>query len=86
MTYPNWMNHAPCKGLGTMFFDETHRTVVREAQKICAECTYSSECLDYALKHEEIGIWAGTTTNERAKILRAQRKEMKKAAHYTQAV
>lgn len=86
MTYPNWMNDAPCKGKGNMFFDEVHRTVVREAKKICAECEFNSACLDYALAHDEIGVWAGTTTNERAKILRSRRKELKKAEHYTPAV
>jgi WhiB family redox-sensing transcriptional regulator len=86
MTYPNWMNDAPCKGKGDMFFDEVHRTIVREAQKICAKCEFKVKCLDYALKHEEVGVWAGTTTNQRAKILRSHRKERKKAEHYTQAV
>ena len=38
----------------------------RAAQRICAGCTVSNECLSFALEHEEIkGVWGGTTTGQR---------------------
>lgn len=82
----SWMHDAPCAGRLDMFFDETHAKVVREARKICGDCYVYERCLSYALENQEVGIWAGTTTNQRAKILREKRKEAKKANNYTRAV
>ena len=86
MKNTSWMHGAPCTGQVDMFFDETHARVVREARKICGNCELHVQCLSYALEHQEVGIWAGTTTNQRAKILREKRKEAKKANDYTKAV
>lgn len=82
----SWMTGAPCIGRLDMFFDETHARVVKEARKICGSCELHVRCLAYALEHQEVGVWAGTTTNQRAKILREKRKEAKKANNYTRAV
>ncbi len=43
-----------------------------EAKAICAECPYKLRCLEYALKNNEIGIWGGTTENERKAIRKAR--------------
>ena len=82
----SWMQGAPCIGRMNMFFDETHARVVREARKICQDCSLHVQCLQYALENQEVGIWAGTTTNQRARILREKRKEAKKANIYIKAV
>lgn len=82
----SWMKDAPCSGSINMFFDETHAKNVRAARKICDGCELHVQCLSYALERQEIGIWAGTTTNQRARILREKRKESKKANNYTRAV
>ena len=38
---------------------------------ICAECPVRVECLNYALDHDDlVGIWGGTTTDERAELRR----------------
>jgi WhiB family redox-sensing transcriptional regulator len=81
-----WRSTAPCAGKLDMFFDETHAKSVRAARKICNMCAVHVECLAYALEHQEIGVWAGTTTNQRAKILRQKRKDAKKDSNYTRAV
>jgi WhiB family redox-sensing transcriptional regulator len=75
MTNPTWMENAACKGNQEPFFDEIHMTIVREARKICAGCSVKMQCLDHAIKNKEVGVWAGTTTNERARIIRSLRKE-----------
>lgn len=80
------MKDAPCSGNIDMFFDETHAKNVRAARKICDSCIFHVECLAHALENQEIGIWAGTTTNQRARIVREKRKEAKKANNYTRAV
>lgn len=40
------------------------------ALAICARCPVSGNCLEYALKNVEVGIWGGTTTDMRRSIRR----------------
>jgi hypothetical protein len=78
----NWMSQAKCRGAGpnAIFFEETRPTSVRRARKICSACLVSAECLRFAIERQEVGIWAGTTTNQRAKMLRKQRKLKKETS------
>jgi WhiB family redox-sensing transcriptional regulator len=78
MTNTEWMNEGACKGNQEMFFDETHLKVVRAAREICASCVVKFQCLDHAIANKEVGVWAGTTTNERAKLMRKSKKESAK--------
>lgn len=57
-----------------VFFDETHRKKVNAAKKICRSCPSIKQCLEHAIKYQEHGIWGATTTNERAKFVRASRR------------
>lgn len=41
------------------------------AKAVCKTCPYTIECLTYAIKHDEIGIWGGTTDGERKNIRRS---------------
>jgi WhiB family redox-sensing transcriptional regulator len=43
-------------------------TSMKEAKKICNACTLKLQCLEYALRRNESGIWGGTTEGERRKI------------------
>ena len=45
----------------------------RGAKKICGVCEYRVDCLIFAIKHNEIGIWGGTTEGQR-KLMRKQAK------------
>lgn len=78
MTDTEWMNDGACKGRQEMFFDETHLKVVRAAREICASCVVKMKCFDHAIANKEVGVWAGTTTNERAKLMRKIKKESAK--------
>jgi WhiB family redox-sensing transcriptional regulator len=40
------------------------------AKAVCKTCPYTIECLSYAIKNDEIGIWGGTTDGERKTIRR----------------
>lgn len=42
------------------------------AKKVCSTCPYIVECLLFAVKNNEIGIWGGTTENERKEIRRGR--------------
>ena len=41
-----------------------------QAKKVCAECPYVAECLEWALKNNEIGVWGGTTERDRKALKR----------------
>jgi WhiB family redox-sensing transcriptional regulator len=42
------------------------------AKSICRSCPSSSECLEYSLHHEPLGIWGGLDETERAILRRAR--------------
>ena len=41
---------------------------LESAKKVCQECPLIRECLEYALKNNELGVWGGTTEHERKLI------------------
>lgn len=41
------------------------RERIMKAKQICAECPVITECLEFALETETLGIWGGTTEGER---------------------
>ena len=68
------MKDAACRGLDVNVFyvsDESAQWETLEmAFRICAACPVADECLEHALKHEDDGVWAGTTPNQRRGIRR----------------
>jgi WhiB family redox-sensing transcriptional regulator len=44
------------------------------ARTICQTCPVRVECLDWALRHNEIGVWGGTSEIARRRILTARRR------------
>lgn len=52
---------------------KTRRSVYmneRQAKLICKECPLINDCLAYALKYDEHGIWGGTNETERRALRR----------------
>ena len=74
-----WKENAACIGKQKLFFDDTRATLVREAKKICADCTVREQCLDHAMKFQEYGVWGGMTANERRVLKRRLKKMMRLA-------
>jgi WhiB family redox-sensing transcriptional regulator len=84
--YPNFTEHGDplCSQTNPdMFFPDEpiegnilNRNVYtfeREAKLICSSCPYNSDCLDYALKNQDLqGIWGGSTEKQRNKLRRGQ--------------
>jgi hypothetical protein len=60
---------ASCWGIDTDYFfpDENGGTTAeyRIAKTICKKCVWQDECLTYALNYRVLGIWGGTTLNQR---------------------
>jgi WhiB family transcriptional regulator, redox-sensing transcriptional regulator len=74
----DWQHRAACRGPhSAVFFPPSHfeRKDEREeretaAKAICATCTVSAPCLEYALRiREPHGIWGGLNEQERKQVL-----------------
>jgi WhiB family redox-sensing transcriptional regulator len=65
---------AACRGHNPdIFFPEDfgtpdHKKKVKLAKSICSYCPVIEKCYNHALKHEDYGIWGGTTAAERIRI------------------
>jgi len=66
----SWMDDALCVETDPeQFFPEPGGGAGRNAKRICARCEVQPECLDYALRHDDvIGVWGGLTDNERYRL------------------
>ena len=56
------------KGRGETRAEQARRT--RRARAICRDCPALNACREYALTHDETGIYAGMTEHERAQLKR----------------
>jgi WhiB family transcriptional regulator, redox-sensing transcriptional regulator len=50
--------------------------IVQAARRMCAGCPYKEPCLAWAVEHDEMGIWGGTTAKERRVHRRATQKSL----------
>lgn len=69
-TGTNWQAYGLCREVDTDLFFPGPGEPRNDAIRICGSCTVRENCLEWALKHGERGIWGGTTTSERRQILR----------------
>jgi WhiB family redox-sensing transcriptional regulator len=56
-----------------LFFPEkyTNHKAVQIAKEICGDCWMKKECFEYAVQIPNLeGIWAGTTPQERKRLLK----------------
>lgn len=66
-----WQERALCAQTDPEAFFPEKGGSTREAKRICAGCEVRSECLEYALEHDErFGIWGGLSERERRKLKR----------------
>ena len=76
MNFPD-LSRGLCREVGIEFFFPEDRgngsDTYTFARKICSGCVVKEQCLEWAIRHEDHGMWGGTTPTERRKI-RRQRK------------
>jgi WhiB family transcriptional regulator, redox-sensing transcriptional regulator len=60
-----WHEDAACAEIGTDMFFPEKGGATRPAKRICRSCGVRPECLAYALRNGERGIWGGTSEEER---------------------
>lgn len=70
MRPPTKFENPNCYGTDAeSFFPEaTHTTENEAAKRICSNCDHISECLEWALHHEDSGIWGGMTARDRGRL------------------
>lgn len=67
----DWQERALCAQTDPEAFFPEKGGSTREAKRICAGCEVRSECLEYALAHDErFGIWGGLSERERRRLKR----------------
>ena len=66
---PAWMADASCQHEGTSLFFPGKGESATAAKAICAACPARTPCLTYALETGAHGVWGGTTTQERGRML-----------------
>lgn len=71
MTYfnpPHWMRRGFCRGANPDIFQDEGDA--ETALGYCDRCMVRAECLEWALNHDETGVWGGTTESERRAVKR----------------
>lgn len=65
----DWQERALCAQTDPEAFFPEKGGSTREAKRICQGCEVQTECLEYALAHDErFGIWGGLSERERRKM------------------
>jgi WhiB family redox-sensing transcriptional regulator len=62
------MEFAACRDLPPSIFFQNDAKKDKIAAEICVECNVAQDCLEYALRHGEYGVWGGTSERQRDKI------------------
>ena len=69
-TVNDWRAEAWCRGMDPEMFFPERGDRLDMLRAICAECPVIEPCRDWALHHESLGFWGGTTEAERKRIRR----------------
>ena len=66
-----WQDRALCAQTDPEAFFPEKGGSTREAKRVCRSCEVRTECLEYALEHDErFGIWGGLSERERRRLKR----------------
>lgn len=65
-----WMDDAVCATVATELFFPVKGETSHAAKQLCASCPVATACLEYALRFDQPGIFAGTNQRERQEMLK----------------
>lgn len=66
---PEWTVDALCAQTDPEAYFPEKGGSTREAKAICRDCPVTTECLTYALEHNErYGVWGGLSERERRRL------------------
>ncbi len=86
----SWREFALCRDTDPELFFPIGTTgqalvSIDHAKRVCAECTVSRACLDYALEtNQDAGVWGGLAEEER-RVIRRQRAAAARAVRAARA-
>lgn len=85
-----WRQRAACRDMDAELFFPVGNTGValiqaEDAKRVCRSCLVSDDCLEWALTLGEIGVWGGTTEDERKTLKRRRQRAAQRAAADTPA-
>lgn len=67
----SWQARSLCAQTDPEAFFPEKGGSTREAKRVCLSCDVRTECLEYALAHDErFGIWGGLSERERRRLKR----------------
>lgn len=71
----SWKDRGACLGADLNLFlpplgerKDERRVREQEAKEICGRCAVMEQCLNWALQHNEHGVWGGTSDEDRKKL------------------
>ena len=68
----SWQAQANCMGVDPDLFFPERGASTREAKEVCRGCVVREDCLEYALRDDQLqGIWGGMSERERDRLRRA---------------
>jgi WhiB family redox-sensing transcriptional regulator len=70
---PAWMSDALCRERPDVSFFPKRGEDASAAKAVCAACLVRAECLDFAMRRDDLGshgVWGGTSPRERARLRR----------------
>jgi WhiB family redox-sensing transcriptional regulator len=68
-TEPNWRERALCAQTDPEAFYPEKGGSTRDAKRVCQSCEVRSQCLEFALAHDErFGSWGGMSERERRRL------------------
>ena len=77
----DWWHSAEClQYTGVVDFFPARGESARDAKAVCAMCAVKNDCLEYAMRFDQLcGVWGGMSERERRQ-LRRERKHSRLAA------
>lgn len=67
----DWRHDAACRAIPPETFFPLGEPGEDKAKAVCAGCPVRDRCLDWALAHEDFGVWGGLAEDERRALKRA---------------
>lgn len=72
----SWIYEGKCADEDPEMFFSKDEQVQKIAKQICETCDVKAECLDFAIKQNQSGVWGGTSDKERRQFKYNQRLEI----------
>src|SRR5262245_4737461 len=71
----DWRHEAECvRYVGVVDFFPARGESARDAKAVCAVCPVRAECLEYALRWDQLcGVWGGLSERERRQLRRERK-------------